>query len=930
MVRKKVFILIGIVMFVLVGVAGWFGYQYLTQPTLPPLQAVPVNAVALLKVNGPALLWEKLSGENQVWASLRKTSTFSRISSVIRKADSALRNDKDLHRIFEDKELIISLNPLNDTAADFLFILELPVPYSTLTVNHFIGKFGRQEDVNGSKNLRKVTFKGATTPFFYYISNGLFVGSYAQPLTEASLLQLASRRSLADDEAFAEVSRTAGKNVDANLFIQFSRLPGFLRSLSSRALVPGFDKLRNFARWSGLDLMAHPEQLLLSGYTRPQGSDFLKLFRNQKPGVVSSVEMLPANTAYLAAFSFDDFNTFADSYNNYLSAAGPDASQAILLRASTVQNLKDADLSELLVAQVNGGFATVPENSLVVIKSRNADQLTRMLNQTIPTSLQKKVLSINGREVRAIRFADFFGRFLHNVMPDFDQVFYFRLDDYFIFCPSADNIHQMLISYLTGQTLANDPAYKRFSEGMSAESNIYLYYNTSRSIAFHHYLFDDSTAAVWDKSVAGLNDMEGVGLQFSGADELFFTHIAVKHKTDAKAGSTSTNPNLPDSVYPDSGTMLHGADTLPPPADSLEANYDALWEAVLPAAILRQPYLVKSHRMPGNQGIVAFAANNTMSLIDQAGKILWTKELPERPLGGVHSIDYFRNGKIQYLFNSINYLYLIDANGNAVKPFPVKLPEMASAPLSVVEGKAGDYKIFVPGESHTIFAFKPNGLPDQTWKKPRLNQPLAGPLRHLREANHDYLVIPEANGQATITNLKGEPVMPARNSFTNNSHSTFYINETNSKGVFLTTDDQGKLVYIQAGGSVEKTVFDNFSRDHLFVYGDFNRDGSHDFIYVDGGQLVVYDRFKNVLLQHNFRSQVSDAPELIQLKNQTLLGVFIRKTSEIMLFDHQGLYRQLPFRGSTPFVVLRQSHLPYPVLVTAGTNRVWGYRLTNE
>lgn len=927
MVRKKVFTILGIVAFLAVTAGIWLGYQYLSQPALPPLNAVPTNAIALLQVNGPALLWEKLARENQIWASLRKTSTFDRISQVIHTADSALHSDEDLHRIFEHKELIISLNPVNDTTADFLFILQLPVPFPGSSVGKFISHFGTPVKVSDNNQLKGVTFKGAHTSFYYYISNGLFVGSYHQQLLEASLNQLSSKQSLASDPAFAEVSRTAGKNVDANLFIQFSRLPGFLRSFSTRALVPGFEKLKNFARWSGLDLVVHPDQLLLSGFTRPMGSDFLKLFSNQKPGVIEGFQMLPETTANFAAFSFDDFSSFADSYNNYLSEANPgSSSDRSLITASTIQNLKDADLSEIIVAMTNTGLPSVQENSLVLVKSRNGDQLARMLNQTIPTALQKNVLSINGREVRAIRFRDFFGRFLNNVMPDFDQVYYFRLDDFFIFCPSSQNLHQLLMNYLTGQTLANNEAYQQFAEGLSGESNIYLYYNTSRSIAFHHYLFDDSTAASWDQSKAGLDDIEGVGLQFSGSDELSFTHIALKQKTGSVIGTANTAkrtiPAADDSLSTASVT-----DTLSV-ADSLQVNPNTLWDVQVDGAVLRQPYLVKAHRIPGKEAVMVFTENRRVAFIDPAGKLRWSLALDETPLGEIHSIDYFKNGKIQYLFNSLNYLYLIDANGKPVKPFPVKLPEPAAAPISVVTLKTGDYRIFCPGESRVVHAFKPDGSPDKAWQKPKTTQPIAGSLRYLKDGARDYLIIPEANGNVIITNLKGEPVMNIRNSFTNNSNSTFYINETNSKGVMLTTDSEGNLVYIPASGAVEKTVFDNFSRDHIFVYGDFNRDGSHDFIYVDGPQLMVYDRFKNILLQYRFRRPVDTAPELFTIGGQNLLGVFCAATSEIYLFDQQGLYRPEPFEGHTSFVVINANKKGEEhQLITASGNHVWSYAI---
>ncbi len=926
MIRKRLFTIAGIFIFLTACIGVWLGYQHLSQPALPPINAVPANSIALLQVHGPALLWDKLSSDNQIWSSLRKTSTFNRISQVIHTADSALRSDEDLYEIFENKKLIISINPVSDTTADFLFILQLPIPYSKSSVERFINHYGTTKEPAENKELKGILFKNGSTPFYYFIRNGLFIGSYQISLLNSSIAQLESKKSLADDPAFAEVSRTAGKNVNANLYIQFSRLPGFLRSFSTRALVPGFEKLKNFARWSELDLVVHSDQLLLSGFTRPMGSDFLKLFRNQEPGVIEGLQMIPDNTANFAAFSFADFNNFADSYNNYLSEtiSGDDV-EPRLLRASTIQNLKDANLSEIIVAMTNTGLPTVQENSLVLVKSRNGDQLERMLNQTIPNALQKNVLSINGREIRAIRFGDFFGRFLNNVMPDFDQVYYFRLDDFFIFSPSSQNLHQLLMNYLTGQTLANNPDYQKFAQGMSGQSNIYLYYNTSRSIAFHHYLFDDSTAASWDKSRQGLEDIEGVGLQFSGAEELFFTHIALKQKSTPDTidrGSSGVSYALADS-----GATIVNTDTIIF-SDSLPVNKNALWEVIVDGNVLRQPYHVKAHRLPGKEAMIVFTANQKAALIDHSGKQIWNIALNEIPLGEVHSVDYFKNGKIQYLFNSRNYLFLIDATGKTVSPFPIKLPEPAATSISVVKLQNGDYRIFCPGESQVVYAFKANGSIDRSWKKPKTSNPIAGSLKYLKDKNRDYLIIPEANGNVLITNLKGEQVMNIRNSFSNNSHSTYYINETNSKGVMLTTDTQGNLVYIPASGAVEKTVFDNFSKDHIFVYGDFNQDHSNDFIYVDGPQLVVYDRFKKILLQYRFRRPISSAPELFTVGGQTLLGIFSALTGEIYLFDQKGLYRSLPFEGRTPFVIMNSGGKHEPAtLVTADGNRIWGYTI---
>ena len=43
-------------------------------------------------------------------------------------------------------------------------------------------------------------------------------------------------------------------------------------------------------------------------------------------------------------------------------------------------------------------------------------------------------------------------------------------------------------------------------------------------------------------------------------------------------------------------------------------------------------------------------------------------------MGTVSQIDYYKNGKLQLLFNTENQLYMIDRLGNFVTNYPIDLP----------------------------------------------------------------------------------------------------------------------------------------------------------------------------------------------------------------------------------------------------------------
>jgi hypothetical protein len=119
--------------------------------------------------------------------------------------------------------------------------------------------------------------------------------------------------------------------------------------------------------------------------------------------------------------------------------------------------------------------------------------------------------------------------------------------------------------------------------------------------------------------------------------------------------------------------------------------------------------------------------------------------------------------------------------------------------------------------------------------------------------------------------------------------SEFYVNETNSKGIILTTDYRGKLTYIKANGRMDATDFGEFSADHYFLYEDFDNKAGKDFIYLDGNKLTVFDRFKNVVFSWEFENEIESRPVIIPVSSrEKIIGVVSAERGKIYLFDRNG------------------------------------------
>ena len=180
-----------------------------------------------------------------------------------------------------------------------------------------------------------------------------------------------------------------------------------------------------------------------------------------------------------------------------------------------------------------------------------------------------------------------------------------------------------------------------------------------------------------------------------------------------------------------------------------------------------------------------------------------------------------------------------------------------------------------------------------------------------------------------IVNRRGNQRIRLQGNINKAKNSKFYVNKTNSKGIIITTDKEGKLVYISSSGKLSRTDFGTFTPDHFFLYEDFNGDKVMDFIYVDDGVLKVFDRFKKVLFEYNFGSQITISPQVFMLgRNRQLLGVTDENSRTIYLFDEKGnTVISKGLIGETQFTVGDLKHNGKVSLLSAAENVLYNYRI---
>jgi hypothetical protein len=107
----------------------------------------------------------------------------------------------------------------------------------------------------------------------------------------------------------------------------------------------------------------------------------------------------------------------------------------------------------------------------------------------------------------------------------------------------------------------------------------------------------------------------------------------------------------------------------------------------------------------------------SICLNDENGKGVWGIPFKERLCGKVENIDYYNNGKIQFLFCAGTKLYLLDRLGHWVNGFPVELGKpVLLGPAAYDFTGAKGYTVMVLHKDNSLEMYNLHGQKPADWK----------------------------------------------------------------------------------------------------------------------------------------------------------------------------------------------------------------------
>jgi hypothetical protein len=426
---------------------------------------------------------------------------------------------------------------------------------------------------------------------------------------------------------------------------------------------------------------------------------------------------------------------------------------------------------------------------------------------------------------------------------------------------------------------------------MASKFTFYYFLNFSRAFYLKNYYLNEVVSNAVQNNEEALRKLYGLGWQFSVSSDEFLNNLYLKY----------------DPV--------------------LKEEPQAIWQAKLDSTTSVKPQIVVNHRDKQNMEVIVQDNKNNLYLINKEGVILWKVNLPGKIMSSIYQIDYYRNGKLQYLFNTRDQLHLIDRNGNKVARFPIALKAPSSNGVAVFDyANNRDYRYFLASEDRNIYAYSRDGKIVSGWKFEGTDGVVYKPLQYYRLGTQDFLVCADQY-KTYILDRQGNIRVKTTDNFEHSANELYLTDQA----ALATTDTGGKIHLQYFNGKAETLNLGNFAKGHYFKAEDLNGDKKTDYIIADGNELFAFTDQGKKIFERKFDSMISYTPEIYTFgATNKKIGVVCRNENRIYLIDTRGaLYPGFPLQGNTPFSIgcLTSGNSWFNLLTGSEDNRFFNYKI---
>lgn len=486
--------------------------------------------------------------------------------------------------------------------------------------------------------------------------------STSETIIHSAVRHFSDGLSIMDADGFSELASRMDE--DDILFISNAYSDNLARAFLNARLLKHSAFFERLAKWSALRVTEHTEKGVSMQGSVLDGEDpsyYLNLLRQAGPSEVRVAEVLPSQVDFVVSIPIKDIRSYIEAHRQYLdSRASLEKFKAALDEQKKNNGLhaeewaRNLDIQEIAFAQL---YVAGGLRSLLLIKPGNTREALEGIRE-YPWKNFAKTL--------------------------FGGIFTANEDSYaWIGGWMAAGEKTTVEAFLEGGFLQETLKDRLSAAGLQAriparDCGFFLYHSLSEDPSMIDKSFTPGLASAFRKTLAGA------------------TYVPATLSVTFENGETFVN------VWYDRTNVIHSK----APAADRDTTVN----------VPKGPFTV-TNCATGKKNTFYQNSHKSLCLRDENGKDLWGIPFKEDLCGYVEEVDYYNNGKIQFLFAAGSKLYLLDRLGRFVNGFPVDLgKKIAVGPKVFDFTGAHGYSALVLHKDNSVGLYDLRGKMRKDWK----------------------------------------------------------------------------------------------------------------------------------------------------------------------------------------------------------------------
>ncbi len=892
---------------------AYFFYQYwYKKDTVEAWSLVPESALAVYETSGFPDNWQQLTN-TPLWHNLSAIPAFDSLAQRLTTLDSLYR----FQDFLAGRQALISMHIVARDAWDYAYFFKLDKARDQKAMRTFLDSLTQTYDLQSEQRtyngftLYELADRKSQRRFSYIIYKDIFAGSFTPFLVEDMIRNIDTGLASNSFEAANPEIRHIPKLADdaGNLYLNTRKLPLLLSVFADKEAQPNIQPLAHLAQTMFLDVNLTGKQLMLSGFsTLPatsgsSPSTLLGTFRGQSPGGISMASYIPERTAILTHMTFSDPLAWQQKLYAYQQQSTDELTRQSQQRRNEFQEEDTTALpmffrwfqGEAGVLWLESTEVSAPDKMVMVRVSDTAKikQACRQVNRAAASQESAYQEKFSGYQIYEIQHQEFPSILLGPVALGFEQCFYLLTEDYWIMANRVSTLKRMILDREAENTWNKSVLFNRFLESTVDQANLSYIVNTVRAWP----LILNSLSPKWQEYARQyaptFKTLEHLAVQFSESDKEFYTSLILDY--------TDKAPKTPQNK-----------------------PYQTLQRVALEHTASTRPFLVKNHI---NQAweVVIEDDSNYFYLASAEGEILWRDSLPGKIISDVQQIDFFNNGRLQYLFATENAIHLIDRNGDAIEGYPLYMPEeVAVRYFSVFDyDNSKNYRFLVTDSSGKLWMYNKDRENLEGWNPRVMESPLAAAPAHIRIRDKDYILAIQQNGTINLLSRKGENVDGFPIKLNTPVQSTAFIEAGSSleSTILTTVTQQGeKFAFNLLGRTTQREQLYRPSSRTRFSLRPDALGKTYVIVRQDESRVGILDREGTLLFEKDYISPSALTSDRVEVQyydfgtDQQLYAITDEVQEFTYLFNQQGkLLRDRPIESKFGVSVLYYEDKQYRI-----------------